>query len=231
MVEPAGALALAGIKKYIKREDITNNTLIAINCGANINFDRLRHVAERAELGERRECLFAVTIPEEPGSFLLFCRLLKERGVTEFNYRYSSTNEAHVFVGVKVEDADKEKNQLLDIMHKAGYSAIDISDNEMAILHLRHMVGGHCPDIHDEIIYRFEFPERQGALLQFLETIGDEWNISLFHYRNHGAAYGRVLAGIQVPVNDRDRFDQFLQKLGYRYWEESSNPVYKLFLG
>lgn len=231
LVEPAGALALAGIKKYIKREKLTNNTLIAINCGANINFDRLRHVAERAELGERRECLFAVTIPEEPGSFLSFCRLLREKGVTEFNYRYSSTNEAHVFLGVKVEDADKEKDQLLEVMHEEGYSALDISDNEMAILHLRHMVGGHCPDLHDEIIYRFEFPERPGALLQFLETIGYEWNISLFHYRNHGAAYGRVLVGIQVPGTDRVRFDQFLQKLGYRYWEESSNPVYKLFLG
>lgn len=231
LVEPAGALALAGIKKYIKREKLTNNTLIAINCGANINFDRLRHVAERAELGERRECLFAVTIPEEPGSFLSFCRLLREKGVTEFNYRYSSTNEAHVFLGVKVEDADKEKDQLLEVMHEEGYSALDISDNEMAILHLRHMVGGHCPDLHDEIIYRFEFPERPGALLQFLETIGYEWNISLFHYRNHGAAYGRVLVGIQVPGTDRVRFDLFLQKLGYRYWEESSNPVYKLFLG
>lgn len=231
LVEPAGALALAGIKKYIKREKITDKTLIAINCGANINFDRLRHVAERAELGERRECLFAVTIPEQKGSFLSFCRLLRDKGITEFNYRYSSSNEAHIFVGIKVEDADKEKNQLLQMMQNAGYPALDISDNEMAILHLRHMVGGHCPELDDEIIYRFEFPERPGALLQFLETIGYEWNISLFHYRNHGAAYGRVLAGIQVPEKDRKRFDQFLQKLGYRYWEETSNPIYKLFLG
>ena len=224
-------MALAGIKKFIKREKITNKTLIGINCGANINFDRLRHVAERAELGERRECLFAVTIPEKKGSFLSFCRLLSKRGVTEFNYRYSSSNEAHIFVGVKVEDADKEKSQLLQTMQNAGYPALDISENEMAILHLRHMVGGHCPELDDEIIYRFEFPERPGALLQFLETIGYEWNISLFHYRNHGAAYGRVLAGIQVPEKDRTRFDQFLQKLGYRYWDETSNPIYKLFLG
>ena len=231
LVEPAGALSLAGIKNFIKREKITDKTLIGINCGANINFDRLRHVAERAELGERRECLFAVTIPEKKGSFLSFCRLLSKRGVTEFNYRYSSSNEAHIFVGVKVEDADKEKSQLLQTMQNAGYPALDISENEMAILHLRHMVGGHCPELDDEIIYRFEFPERPGALLQFLETIGYEWNISLFHYRNHGAAYGRVLAGIQVPEKDRTRFDQFLQKLGYRYWEETSNPIYKLFLG
>ncbi len=231
LVEPAGALALAGIKKYIKRENVTQNTLIAINCGANINFDRLRHVAERAELGERRECLFAVTIPENPGSFLSFCGLLRDKGITEFNYRYSSTDEAHIFVGVTVEDSDQEKSQLLQTMKNAGYPAIDISDNEMAILHLRHMVGGHCSELDDEIIYRFEFPERPGALLKFLETIGYEWNISLFHYRNHGAAYGRVLTGIQVPVNDRSRFDLFLKKLGYRYWEETSNPVYKLFLG
>ncbi len=230
LVEPAGALSLAGIKLYVAREKIVDKTLVAINCGANINFDRLRHVAERAELGERRECLFAVTIPEEPGSFLKFCRILGSRGITEFNYRYANTDAAHIFVGVNVEDADTEKKQLLQVMEQAGYSALDISDNEMAILHLRHMVGGRCPELKDEIIFRFEFPERPGALLKFLETIGNEWNISLFHYRNHGAAYGRILTGIQVPEKDRKRFDQFLNKLGYRYWEESNNPVYKLFL-
>ncbi len=230
LVEPAGALSLAGIKLYVAREKIVDKTLVAINCGANINFDRLRHVAERAELGERRECLFAVTIPEEPGSFLKFCRILGSRGITEFNYRYANTDAAHIFVGVNVEDADTEKKQLLQVMEQAGYSALDISDNEMAILHLRHMVGGRCPELKDEIIFRFEFPERPGALLTFLETIGNEWNISLFHYRNHGAAYGRILTGIQVPEKDRKRFDQFLNKLGYRYWEESNNPVYKLFL-
>jgi len=236
LVEPAGALSLAGIKQYIARgsehrEKITGQTLIGINCGANINFDRLRHVAERAELGERRECLFAVTIPEQPGSFLKFCRILGSRGITEFNYRYADNHSAHIFVGVKVEDADKEKQQLLQSMNTDGYAALDISDNEMAILHLRHMVGGHCSNIQDELIFRFEFPERPGALLNFLETIGHDWNISLFHYRNHGAAYGRVLVGIQVPDSQRSRFDQFLEKLGYRYWEESNNPVYKLFLG
>ena len=231
LVEPAGALSLAGIKQYIAREKITDKTLIGINCGANINFDRLRHVAERAELGERRECLFAVTIAEQPGSFLKFCRILGSRGITEFNYRYADNQAAHIFVGVKVEDADQEKQLLLDVMNTDGNKALDISDNEMAILHLRHMVGGHCKDLQDEILFRFEFPERPGALLKFLETIGQDWNISLFHYRNHGAAYGRVLVGIQVPESQRSRFDEFLEKLGYRYWEETSNPVYKLFLG
>ena len=231
LVEPAGALALSGIKQFIHREKIEDQTLIGINCGANINFDRLRHVAERAELGERRECLFAVTIPEKPGSFLEFCSLLGSRGITEFNYRYADAGSAHIFVGVKVEQADEEKTQLLKSLDDAGYPTLDISENEMAILHLRHMVGGRCPELQNEILFRFEFPERPGALLKFLKTIGYEWNISLFHYRNHGAAYGRVLVGIQVPDADRKRFDQFLAKLGYRYWEETSNPVYKLFLG
>ncbi len=231
LVEPAGALSLSGIKQYIAREEVKKQTLVGINCGANINFDRLRHVAERAELGERRECLFAVTIPEIPGSFLKFCRLLGSRGITEFNYRYADTTDAHIFVGIKVENADQEKSHLLDLMNSHGYAALDISDNEMAILHLRHMVGGHCPELDDEILFRFEFPERPGALLRFLETIGQEWNISLFHYRNHGAAYGRVLVGIQVPSSQRTTFDSFLEELGYHYWEETYNPIYKLFLG
>ena len=231
LVEPAGALSLAGIKQYVARENCFDKTLVGINCGANINFDRLRHVAERAELGERRECLFAVTIPEQPGSFLKFCRILGTRGITEFNYRYADKSDAHIFVGVKVEDSDKEKSELLKTMNTDGYAALDISDNEMAILHLRHMVGGHCAGLENEIVFRFEFPERPGALLKFLETIGHDWNISLFHYRNHGAAYGRVLVGIQVPQEERSRFDEFLNKLGYRYCEETNNPIYRLFLG
>ena len=231
LVEPAGALSLAGIKQYVVREKCKDKTLIGINCGANMNFDRLRHVAERAELGERRECLFAVTIPEVPGSFLKFCRVLGTRGITEFNYRYADNTDAHIFVGVKVEDSNTEKTQLLDAMQNKGYKALDISDNEMAILHLRHMVGGHCANIEDEIVFRFEFPERPGALLKFLETIGHDWNISLFHYRNHGAAYGRVLVGMQVTKNQRPRLIEFLDNLGYRYWDESDNPIYKLFLG
>jgi len=230
LVEPAGALSLAGIKHYVAREKCSQQSLVGINCGANINFDRLRHVAERAELGERRECLFAVTIPEKPGSFLKFCRILGTRGITEFNYRYADNNDAQIFAGVKVEDSDKEKSQLLDAMNNAGYSALDMSDNEMAILHMRHMVGGHCSNIEDEIVFRFEFPERPGALLKFLETMGQDWNISLFHYRNHGAAYGRVLVGIQVPDAQRPKFAAFLDELGYRYWDETENPAYRLFL-
>ena len=231
LVEPAGALSLAGIKQYIAREKCSDKTLVGINCGANINFDRLRHVAERAELGERRECLFAVTIPEEPGSFLKFCRILGTRGITEFNYRYADNQNAQIFAGVKVEDSDKEKSHLLQAMNKEGYSALDMSDNEMAILHMRYMVGGHCENIEDEIVFRFEFPERPGALLKFLETMGQNWNISLFHYRNHGAAYGRVLVGMQVPESQRSKCIEFLDKLGYRYWDETNNPVYRLFLG
>ena len=203
LFEPAGALALAGIKQYVDREKAEDKLLVAVNTGANMNFDRLRHVAERAELGERRECLFAVTIPEKPGSFLAFCRLLGSRGVTEFNYRYADTEEAQIFLGVNVEDAETEKNQLLQTLETSGYPALDISDNEVAILHLRHMVGGRSPTLENEILFRFEFPERPGALLDFLEMIGQEWNISLFHYRNHGAAYGRVLAGIQVPAGEQ----------------------------
>ncbi len=231
LFEPAGALALAGIKQYVDREKALDKLLVAVNTGANMNFDRLRHVAERAELGERRECLFAVTIPEKPGSFLTFCRMLGSRGVTEFNYRYADSDQAQIFLGVKVEDAETEKSKLLNELETSGYPALDISDNEVAILHLRHMVGGRSPTLENEILFRFEFPERPGALLDFLEMIGQEWNISLFHYRNHGAAYGRVLAGIQVPAENRARFDQFLAKLGYSCWEETGNPVYKLFLG
>ncbi|TCK19360.1 L-threonine ammonia-lyase [Thiogranum longum] len=231
MVEPAGALAVAGIKKYVEREGCTDESLIAINSGANINFDRLRHVAERAEIGERREALLAVTIPEQPGSFLKFCRTLGKRGITEFNYRYADAHDAQVFAGVQLSGGDEEREELLDTLRKQGYAVVDMTDNEMAKTHIRFMVGGHASGIDDEVLYRFEFPERPGALLKFLASMGKRWNISLFHYRNHGAAYGRVLVGVQVPPAERKGFRASLDDLGYTWFEELDNPAYTLFLG
>ena len=231
MVEPAGALAVAAMKKYVEREGVTNECLIAINSGANINFDRLRHVAERAEIGERREALLAVTIPEKPGSFLKFCRTLGKRGITEFNYRYADANDAQVFAGVQLSGGDEEREELLDTLRRQDYAVVDMTDNEMAKTHIRFMVGGHASGIEDEVLYRFEFPERPGALLKFLSSMGKRWNISLFHYRNHGAAYGRVLVGIQVPPADRKGLHTSLDDLGYTWFEELDNPAYTLFLG
>ncbi len=228
--EPAGALSVAGIKKYVQREQVKNQNLVAINSGANINFDRLRHVTERTELGEGSEALLAVTIPEKKGSFFQFCEIIGNLSISEFNYRYADDHAAHIFVGVKFEDAPTQKPLLIDKLHKCGYSVNDLSDNEMAKLHLRHMVGGRSPQLADELIYRFEFPERPGALLKFLSFVGSQWNISLFHYRNHGAAYGRVLAGMQVPPVERASFRQFLDELGFTYHAETDNPVYDLFL-
>ncbi len=230
VTEPAGALAVAGLKKYIRDEQPVNKTFVAINSGANINFDRLRHVAERAELGEHREVLFSATIDERPGSFLKFCKIVGTRGITEFNYRYSHEDMARVFVGVKTSNAEEEKEILFNALINKGYSVIDFSDNELAKLHLRHMVGGHAPELENEHLYRFEFPERPGALLRFLKGMGQNWNISLFHYRNHGAAFGRVLAGIQVPDDDLDNFHKYLDDLGYNYWDETNNPAYREFL-
>ncbi len=230
VTEPAGALAVAGLKKYIRDKKPVNKIFVAINSGANINFDRLRHVAERAELGEHREVLFSATIDERPGSFLKFCKIVGTRGITEFNYRYSHEDMARVFVGVKTRNADAEKEILFNALISKGYPVIDFSDNEIAKLHLRHMVGGHAPELENEHIYRFEFPERPGALLRFLKGMGHNWNISLFHYRNHGAAFGRVLAGIQVPDNELENFHNFLDELGYNYWDETDNPAYKEFL-
>ncbi len=230
ITEPAGALAVAGMKRYVQREQVRDQALVAIDSGANINFDRLRHVAERAELGEQREALFAVTIPEQPGSFRRFCEILGQRSITEFNYRYADANDAHIFVGVEMREGTKGRDELIAQLHAQGYPLLDMTDNEMAKLHVRYMVGGHAAGLPDERLLRFEFPERPGALLRFLNHVGQHWNISLFHYRNHGADYGRVLCGIQVPAADDDKFREFLTQIGYPYREESTNPAYGLFL-
>ena len=230
ILEPAGALAIAGVKSWVARTRVKERTFVAIACGANMNFDRLRFVAERAELGEQREAILAVTIPEQPGSFRDFCKLLGKRSVTEFNYRYADPRVAHLFVGIEVTDR-RETEALLAALKRARIEAYDLSDNEMAKLHVRHLVGGHAPAAEHEIVYRFEFPERPGALMRFLESMSAGWNISLFHYRNHGADYGRVLVGMQVPPGDNAQFRRFLDRLGYDYVEESANPAYRMFLG
>lgn len=229
IAEPAGALGIAGLKAYVTRTGVTGQTLIAIDSGANMNFDRLRHVAERAELGEQREALFAVTIPERPGSFKQFCQVLGKLPVTEFNYRYGRDDEAHIFVGVGLTQGAKQREEILKRLRSADLAVTDMTQNEMAKLHVRFMVGGRAPAAGERIV-RFEFPERPGALMQFLTGMGGRWNISLFHYRNHGAAFGRVLAGMQVPDNDAAEFQRFLDELGYPYLEETQNPAYHLFL-
>ncbi len=229
--EPAGALALAGLKKYAEAGRPGAEVLVAIESGANVNFDRLRHIAERAELGEHREALLAVTIPERPGSFLHFCEILGRRAVTEFNYRYADAQAAHVFVGVKLSAGNSERESLVADLRSARLPVVDLSDNEMAKVHVRYMVGGRVPGLSDELLFRFEFPERPGALLSFLQQVAGRWNISMFHYRNHGAAYGRVLVGIQVPQNQRADCRQAFDVLGYEYAEETENPAYQLFLG
>ncbi len=230
ILEPAGALGLAGLKAYAERENCQGKTLVAIASGANMNFDRLRFVAERAEVGEHREAVLAVTIPEKPGAFKTFCRLLGNRNITEFNYRYSDPKEAHIFVGVAVHDPAETAHLIADLQAQ-GLPALDLTNNEMAKLHLRHLVGGRAPQAEHEVVYRFEFPEKPGALMNFLDTMGHDWNISLFHYRNHGADFGRVLVGMQVPPEDQTEFLAFLQNLGYPYWDETHNPAYQLFLG
>jgi len=229
ILEPAGALAIAGAKAYVERTGVRGENLVAVACGANMNFDRLRFVAERAELGERREAILAVTIPERPGSFKHFCAMLGSRNVTEFNYRYADSEQAHVFVGVQVRDR-RETERLVRRLRRERLPTEDLSDNEMAKLHVRHLVGGRAPHVADEQLYRFEFPERPGALMKFLESMSHNWNICLFHYRNHGADYGRVLVGIQVPKRDRGAFRRFLAKLGYTYVDETGNSAYALFL-
>ena len=230
IVEPAGGLAVAGLKKYLAEHDVENRTFITINAGANVNFDRLRHIAERASVGEQTEMLLAVEIPEEPGSFRSFCERLGRRGITEFNYRYSDTRSAHIFVGVQLQRGLAEREELIGTLRDSGYTVEDLSDNEMAKLHVRHMVGGSAANIANERLFRFEFPERPGALLDFLHAIGTDWNISLFHYRNHGSDYGRILAGIDVPENETKKLEAHLAELGYAHWEESDNPAYTMFL-
>ncbi len=230
ILEPAGVLSVAGAKLYAAREKLKNETLVAIASGANMNFDRLRFVAERAEIGEQREAILAVCIPEKAGSFRKFCSLLGTRNITEFNYRYADSKAAQVFAGVQVKDQN-EIDALVSKLIKHKLPTQNFTNNEMAKLHVRHLVGGHAPGIKDEIVFRFEFPERPGALMKFLNSMNHNWNISLFHYRNHGADYGRVLVGMQVPHHDKNALKTFLDNLGYRYWDESENPAYKLFLG
>jgi threonine dehydratase len=229
VLEPAGALAVAGAKAWVGRNGARDRTLVAVASGANTNFDRLRFIAEEAELGEHREAILAVTIPERPGSFRKFCAALGARNVTEFNYRIADSNEAHVFVGIEVR-AREETGRIVRSLRRQGLRTLDLSDNEMAKTHLRHMVGGRAPFARNELLYRFEFPERPGALLRFLESMRGDWNISLFHYRNQGADYGRVLVGMQVPRAELGQFRTFLRKVGYPYADETGNPAYKLFL-
>lgn len=229
ILEPAGALAVAGLKHYAEREKLKGETLVAIACGANMNFDRLRFVAERAEVGEAREAVFAVTIPEERGSFRRFCEQVGTRSVTEFNYRIADTGRAHIFVGVQI-GSRAESDKLAHAFRRHGFDTLDLSNDELAKQHIRYMVGGHSPLAHDEMLFRFEFPERPGALMSFLSSMSPNWNISLFHYRNQGGDTSNILVGIQVPKNEKRAFREFLSTLGYVHWDETENPVYKLFL-
>ena len=229
VLEPAGALAVAGAKAYAAKHRLRDKTLVAIASGANMNFDRMRFVAERAEVGEQREAVLAVTLPEQPGSYRKFLSLIGSRNITEFNYRFNNRKEAHIFVGVQV-TSRSESLKLVEQLRRQGYATLDLTDDEMAKLHVRHLVGGHAPQVDNEIVYRFEFPERPGALMNFLSKMSSGWNISLFHYRNHGADYGRVLVGMQVPPQEMKAFREFLKNLGYAHWNESDNPAYRLFL-
>jgi threonine dehydratase len=230
VLEPAGAMAIAGAKQYALQHRWKNKTIVAIACGANMNFDRLRFVAERAEVGEAREALFAITLPEERGSFRQLCSLVGPRNVTEFNYRISDARRAHVFVGIQIEQA-RDSAKIASEFKRHGFPTVDLTHDEMAKTHLRHMVGGHSPLAKDELLYRFEFPERPGALMRFLNTMRPDWNISLFHYRNQGADYGQILVGIQVPAGQKTQFRAFLSDIGYPSWNETDNPAYQLFLG
>ncbi len=230
ILEPAGALSVAGLKAWVEREKLHDETLVAVASGANMNFDRLRFVSERAEIGERREAVFAVTIPEERGSFRRFCETVGPRNVTEFNYRIADPTQAHVFVGIQT-SRPGEAAQIAAGFEAAGFRTLDLTDDELGKLHLRHMVGGNSTLARNEQLYSFEFPERPGALMRFLSSMSPNWNISLFHYRNHGADYGRILVGIQVPAGEKKQFREFLATLGYPHRDESQHPAYRLFLG
>jgi threonine dehydratase len=229
IMEPAGALAVAGVRTWVEQTGSRGQRLVAILSGANMNFDRLRFVAERAEVGEAREAIFGVTIPERAGAFRDFCATIGRRVVTEFNYRLSGRDRAHIFVGVATHSR-QDAADLAAALTAGGYETVELTDNEVAKLHVRHMVGGRSPDVANEQLCRFEFPERPGALMTFLDKLGGRWNISLFHYRNHGADFGRVLAGFEVPPGDMREFDAFLEGLGYRYEHEQDNSAYNLFL-
>ena len=229
IAEPAGALSIAGLKKYVQQTGCSGARLVGITSGANMNFDRLRYISERTETGEKREAVLAVTIPEQPGSFKTFCGLLKKRMITEFNYRMGNPSEAHIFVGLQV-SSDEDRHELVDMLQQKNYAVEDMTDNEMAKLHIRYMVGGRANGTSDEVVYRLEFPERPGALSNFLNHFGSRWNISMFHYRNHGSAFGRVLVGLQVPAAERREVPRFLAQLGYSFSDETENPAYRFFL-
>ena len=229
ILEPAGALAIAGAKAYVERERIEGENLVAIACGANMNFDRLRFVAERAELGEHREAIFAVTIPEKPGSLRSFCECLGHRNLTEFSYRMADDNEAHIFIGVQITDRADALN-IAQSWKNCGFQTLDLTDDELTKVHLRHMVGGRSHLADHELFYRFEFPERPGALMKFVNSMSPDWNISVFHYRNNGADYGRIVLGIQVLPKEMEQWQAFIDTIAYPYWDESNNSAYKLFL-
>lgn len=231
IAEPAGAVSVAGLKKYVAETGASGQTLVAIDCGANINFDRLRYISERTEIGEQREAILAVTIPERPGAYKDFCKALGRRNITEFNYRYANQKQAQIFVGIQVASGGADRAELVEMLTKKGYTVADMTDNELAKLHIRHMVGGHAPQVGEEMVFRFEFPERPGALYAFLNRVAGEWNISMFHYRNHGSAFGRVLVGMQVPKGERALVHKFLDEINYPYWDETENPAYQVFLG
>ena len=230
IVEPAGALAVAGLRRHIEENGVVDQTLVAVNAGANMNFNRLGHVTERTAIGDRREAILAVEIPEEKGSFLHFCQLIGERHVTEFNYRYRRPDRARVFVGIELRHGANDRHDVIDALKGAGFEVVDLTDNEVAKVHVRHLGGGAQPDIADERLYRFEFPERRGALLAFLRSVGIEWNITLFHYRNHSSDSGRVLVAVQVPPETLEDFRRHIDDLGYPYWDETGNDAYQLFL-